>query len=786
MLEKLEGLVLNNPPAFSFLAISLLILLYQKVGLIAFSASIIAFLLASPVFLKGRHYITFSIIILSLAASVVVHTHSLRTEINSYEIKENQKLSGKVVKIIGSGILIDSCAGRVLVRLEQLDRFLLQISLYVSDDEIDELNLLKDRLSMYASLKKNCRVEVIVQRIYRRARAVRLIDNPWVVSGRLIKVEEPESDGFVEVMLLGIQEAVSESIRRRLDQPYGNILLGLLTGEKPYSEQQILTAFKRTGTMHILAVSGLHIGILYWLLRVLLKPFVEVSPVLTVILNIFLLMVFVAAIGAPSSGVRALIMVSVLELSRLYFRKSTLLDALFTASMIILIVKPGLLFDLSFQLSFSAVLGIAAGTLVSQKFQAGNFPAGTRRLQSFESYRLFLRIRDYVQTAASVILGIQVVQLPVSVSNFHGFPFIGAAANLFVVPLVAPAMLGGICLVILDHLNIETLALAVSEFLKFLLNRIIRICFFFSSNSLSYIYLDLKGFERVQQASALVLFFSLSIFLLTTIKKPKSKTHALFILLLSTFAFPHFLRPNGLILFDVGQGTSVLASTYDMSALFDVGPPGVNVIEKIIKVGASQPEHIFLSHYHLDHSGGLTGLIGAHGSESKIFWLPPPKTPLESDLFKIIKLIASKNGLEVRKVNEDCKITFCNGRLIVELFGSSGELNIKDSNERSHIYLIKFLKKEGDMVQFLYPSDCNAERLEEFTGLRLLAVVASHHGSITGFSKKFYDSFCGMVLVSTGKNSYGLPSEEFLNYLKHRRINTKITKKEGTIYCEAY
>lgn len=201
-----------------------------------------------------------------------------------------------------------------------------------------------------------------------------------------------------------------------------SLFMALLFGQKKSLNASIKDAFKRSGLMHILAVSGLHLG----LLVVFLKRFIQSVPffrrrrmiALGVLLS--LLTTYAALTGFSPSVVRALLLFAMLSLSRLLHRNSNTLDALALAALLTLVVDPAALLELGFQMSYAAVFFIL---WFNQLLRRKKLPVP----QYFA---------DLFRVSFSAQLGV----LPLSLGTFHQFSAGFMLSNLLVLPCIGPLL----------------------------------------------------------------------------------------------------------------------------------------------------------------------------------------------------------------------------------------------------------------------------------------------------------------------------------------------------------
>jgi competence protein ComEC len=145
----------------------------------------------------------------------------------------------------------------------------------------------------------------------------------------------------------------------QLPERESGIAKALLLGAKTDIDQDVLNSFSNTGAMHVLAVSGLHIGILLIIIRQILGIFHRLlSKKQILILSLLAIWMFTLISGASPSVLRSTIMFTMLSIGLLIERKSNGLNALALSGIVLLFMDPSYLFDLGFQLSYAALFGI--------------------------------------------------------------------------------------------------------------------------------------------------------------------------------------------------------------------------------------------------------------------------------------------------------------------------------------------------------------------------------------------------------------------------------------------
>jgi competence protein ComEC len=218
-----------------------------------------------------------------------------------------------------------------------------------------------------------------------------------------------------------------------LEPQAARILKALLLGERSDLPDELREAYAAAGIMHILAVSGMHVGILFLLLRYLLFP-LRWSPRLAkveVLIMLLALWSYAFLTGLSASVVRAATMFSFISLGRLSQRQTNVYNTLLASLLFLLLYRPSYLFDLGFQLSYLAVFGIV---WLYQPL-----------MKPFERKPAPLR---WLMSIIVVSIAAQSFTTAPSLYYFHRFPGLFLLSNILVVPLVLINMYTGVTFLI--------------------------------------------------------------------------------------------------------------------------------------------------------------------------------------------------------------------------------------------------------------------------------------------------------------------------------------------------
>lgn len=213
-------------------------------------------------------------------------------------------------------------------------------------------------------------------------------------------------------------------------------------------DNDLMNAYAATGAMHVLSVSGLHVGIVYWLLLMVFRPFgANSARSVLLIVSLVVLWSYAFVTGISASVLRAVVMFSFAAIARACNYKMNVYNILAATAFILLVFDPFMIMSIGFQLSFVAVVGIVAiqPTL----------------------YRLWEPtwwLWDEIWKVCAVSIAAQIATLPLCLFYFHQFPNYFLLTNLFIVPGSFLVLILGIFLLIANM--VDTVAVLVGWLLE--------------------------------------------------------------------------------------------------------------------------------------------------------------------------------------------------------------------------------------------------------------------------------------------------------------------------------
>jgi competence protein ComEC len=250
----------------------------------------------------------------------------------------------------------------------------------------------------------------------------------------------------------------------------------LVIGFKEDLDKELVQSYSATGTVHVIAISGLHLGLIFWVINALLEmlPHHKLMKYPKLLLTLTALWGFALLAGGGPSVLRSALMFTCILIGKTMHRHSSSLNSICVAGFMLLLYNPYWLWDTGFQLSFAAVVSIIC-------YQ--------------QSIYAFFEIRnkwmDKIWSATSVTLAAQILTLPFCIYYFHQFPVYFLLTNLVAVPLSSLVLLGALLLLALApfHSIANRFGFAI-EWLAGLMNKFIRLMESMPYGSWKYLQID--------------------------------------------------------------------------------------------------------------------------------------------------------------------------------------------------------------------------------------------------------------------------------------------------------
>ncbi len=280
-----------------------------------------------------------------------------------------------------------------------------------------------------------------------------------------LRVLGRESLPAVDVAVLSLRDRMSNLLGKSLPHENRAMISGLLFGEKSGMSDEVLGAYQITGMGHLLAVSGLHIGfvalIFFWILNRTLFPLMwhfkkewaqlGYSRKGAALGALIAVLFYMALVGPKVSSIRAGILVMAVLIAYWINRERQILNTLLLAAFLILLWDPGAVYQLSFQLSFCAVVSI----VLALKWVAEPTDDPLERMGEISWYKRWTftdvptvgwrnKLIDVVMASAFISFAAYIGTFPIMLFQFHHVSLISPLMNILLVPLasiVIPACL---------------------------------------------------------------------------------------------------------------------------------------------------------------------------------------------------------------------------------------------------------------------------------------------------------------------------------------------------------
>lgn len=584
----------------------------------------------------------------------------------------------------------------------------------------------------------------------------------------------PRMVGSLPLYMKDMRKQISTHFNRYLTSRSAGILSALILGEKSEIEETTRNDFANTGVIHVLAVSGLHVGYVSIIL-VTLFGLLRLPHKLRMGCVIVGLVFYVALTGAAPSVMRASIMASLIITASLLERKSDILNILASAAFIILLIAPAQLYSIGFQLSFLAVLSIVALFPILKEGVAG-LPIPK---SSIIGKMIFVLLDLFL-----VSLAAQLGTLAITIFYFNKIPIISLLANLIVVPLIGVIVATGMSFLIIGALipSLAQMWAATLEGTIDLMLGFVQLC-----ASVEWAYVTTRSIQHFE-----LIFLMLGIFSITILKVQDMiklwLSLVLLWLIIQTWQSLLSSQHLEVVMLDVGQADAILVHAPNgKTILIDAGfrfggkDMGKDVISGYLNYrNWSKIDLLVLTHPHNDHMGGAQYLIENIPVEKIMM----PDIDYDSHGYKMLT-----NAIETKNIATSSVFAgHIDSSLKPIYFRISGPKRYAIESQPSNV------NNASIVMQLFYGESSimltgDGEELVEHNQLpfgNLLKselIKAPHHGSKTSSSQAYLDfvqpQYC---IISLGANNkFRHPSQITLKKYKQLGAHINRTDLEGAI-----
>lgn len=568
-----------------------------------------------------------------------------------------------------------------------------------------------------------------------------------------------KTNNSLKNIIIKVKRNLLNNINYLFPEDKAAFIKAIMLGEREYLSYNQQSLLRNAGASHLLAISGLHMGILILSFSFVLFKICSDKKTALYLLS-FLTFIYVIIVGAAVSIIRAALLALLFLWSDQFQRQGDFLNIISLTLIVNLIISPTALFSVSLQLSYLLVLALFYLTpLLNQIFP------------------VFLAVSFSAQLAS----------LAITAYYFNEYAFIALFTNLWAIPLITILLPFILILLMLSLFNLKILSIPV----------------LFIEMGLELLFKGLELMTLIQGKALVIaqpelLTVILYYLLLFSLKYVYQKRHidlkarnfkiwkllipGLLMLVIISF----FINPvSGNLEIDylaVGQGDGILIQFPNgKKMLIDTGPPGsdgrnveYSIISYLNYLGIKKLDYLLISHFDADHAGGIPHLLERKNIRTIMI---PPYTEQTNLHLKLAAGIKKKTKVNILTAGMEFEISGCQFKVL----NPSPDKISEDRNENSIVFLLKHQERT-----FLFTGDLSKtgeKRIVKNYNLPKIDILkAGHHGSKTSSGKILLEELKPkLAVISVGRNNFGHPSEEVINRFKDLKIQYLRTDQSGMI-----
>lgn len=593
---------------------------------------------------------------------------------------------------------------------------------------------------------------------------------------------------LVSAAIYGVKDRAGDFIARSTPDPEASLLQGILLGIRSGIPDNLLDAYQATGTSHIIVISGANVAIVVALVHQTLGRLVGKRRAFW--FTVAGIAVYVLLVGADAVVVRAALMGILYITARHLGRQATAYVSLFASALLLTVVRPLSLWELGFQLSFAATLGLAL------------FTTPIERLADLALSRFVQagRVQSLVRILSDVLImtfAAQILTIPLIAYTMGRVSLVALLANLLILPVQPAVMsLGGVAMLVGLVPFLEPLARLVGL--------VPWLC-------LAYTDAVVRAMARLPLASVqtgpiaagwVILYYTAVLAAVWALRRRRefrlgadkakpgrqstrvARMAIAVIVILGLQILPDL--PDGRLhvaFLDVGQGDAILITTpRGQQILVDGGPSPVSLTSAL---GGEMPfwdrslDLVVLTHPDADHLAGLAEVLERF---SVAGWLDNGRGS-DGPIFLECEALLEQKGVPRHVANAGTRLDLGRGVVLDILHPQPGLPSPGSSSNNESIVL----RLEWGAVSFLMTGDIEAEAekqlLDAGQPLRANVLKVAHHGAAASSSEAFLSAVAPSVaVISVGAdNLAGHPRQEVLDRLNHLGGTVLVrTDEQGT------
>lgn len=571
-----------------------------------------------------------------------------------------------------------------------------------------------------------------------------------------------------------VQQWIRKVFKEKVGEPFG-LLTALILGDKTSVDPEIREDFTNTGVIHVLAVSGLHVGYVLIILMVMAKIF-RLPWGWDRLLIIIGLIFFCFLTGGKPSVIRASLMAGIYMMTPITNREGNLWNTIFLSAFILLLYDPLYIKELGFIFSYAAVASIIIFYQLIQDILPDRMRVNTIQSKPFKFiFGLFL-----------VSFSAQIGTLPITAFYFGRIPIISLIANIIIVPVIGILVAVGFCILFFGW--IPFIGDWIGESAWFITKSISWIADMFAH--VPYAVIEVNQFSMI---NILTYFIGLGMIFLFLMNKYRKYAIYPGLLIGSIFIWKIAISSQylNIIYMDVGQGDAILVKLPNKQTLlidggqrFGSKDNGELVVKPMLKhFNIDRINYLVMTHPHSDHIGGLISVSESvpvdTAFDTYLDYDSWAYKSLMEQLTEDSTVIIHPTPGQVISVSQDCYLTFFtpdtnflkltrnvnNASIVMKLFyGSTSYLFTGD------------LEMEGE-----------AQIIQFNEALKSDVLKVGHHGSKTSSSDYFLQRVLPKIaVVSVGyKNKFRHPNKDVMNRISQYAETIHRTDQSGALWLQS-
>jgi competence protein ComEC len=614
-----------------------------------------------------------------------------------------------------------------------------------------------------------------------------------------IRVIEHNAGSPVLKIIYTAREHLSRALAESLPEPQASLSQGIVLGMSSTIPSDLKNDLAVTGTAHLLAISGINLTIIAGILVSLGLWLFGRRHYIYVWLAVLVIWAYALLTGLQAPVVRGAIMATIFLLAELLGRQKNAFAALCLSGAIMIGINPQIMFSVSFQLTFLAMIGLIFIAPPIQDF------ARRAILKALHSENWGTHLLTFLADSLAVSLSAVILVWPVIAYNFGVISFVGPLATFLIAPALTPIILTGTITAIIGIVSVpvaQVIGWSAWLFLAYFIWLVQAIAALpatsvqtgpFNSGIvwayygiLSLAEVVFRYFDKLKQfvpqiLNALKTGANRSGAVLSAVPKKFVIAPLLLLATLTSFMAVNLPDDNLHISFlDVGEGDAILIQDGSQNILIDGGPSPQAIM---LGLGSRLPfwrhdlEMIILTHPHLDHLSGLVEVLRRYNVQQIVSPALVSDLPAYQEWTSLIK----SKDIQTTTARAGLRITLSDGA-ILDILNPAEETSPRTPDLENDGIVAKLTFGK---ISFLFTADIREEAentlMTQRAGINCVALKVAHHGSATSTSTEFLQAAQPQIaVISCGAgNDFGHPNQEVLTRLKG--VDLYRTDIHGTI-----